>query len=237
MEEELLLADLLSAEQRLEKLDKDLKKAKSAEGEKEQHVLLRLKAHLEGGAPLRAFPWTESDEKTVRAFAFLSQKPILHLINLDEADIPRLPDFEKNPAAAAPFSAVLASCARIEREILEIDEPRDKAVFLDEYGLKETTPGRFFAAAVRLMTLVFFYTIGKDEVRAWPLRRNSTALRAAGAVHTDIEKGFIRAEVVAGDELFRCGSWQAAKDKGALRLEGRDYVVHDGDVIFFRFAP
>ena len=237
MEDELLLADLLSVEQRLEKLDKDLKKAKNPEGEKEQHLLLRLKPHLESGAPLRAFAWTEADEKTVRAFAFLSQKPILHLLNADETDSPRLSNVERTLAEAAPGAAVLASCGRIEGEILEIDDTAEKAAFLAEYGLAEPTPARFFRAVVGLMNLVFFYTVGKDEVRAWPVRRHSPALRAAGAIHTDIEKGFIRAEVVTSDDLFRHGSWQAAKDKGALRLEGREYVVQDGDVIFFRFAP
>ncbi len=237
MEDELLLADLLSIEQRLEKLDKDLKKTKSPEGEKEGHLLRRLKSQAEGGAPLRAFPWTETEEKIVRAFSFLSQKPILHLLNADESDIPRLAEAEKTLAAAVPGAAVLAACGRIEREIQEIGDPAEKAVFLAEYGLTETTPARFYRAAVGLMNLVFFYTIGKDEVRAWPLRRHSPALRAAGAIHTDIEKGFIRAEVVAGEDLFRHGSWQAAKDKGALRLEGRDYIVQDGDVVFFRFAP
>jgi GTP-binding protein YchF len=237
MEDELLLADLLSIEQRLEKLDKDLKKAKSPEGEKEQHLLLRLKLHAEGGVPLRAFAWTEAEEKVVRAFAFLSQKPILHLLNADESDIPRLADVEKALAAAVPGAAVLAACGRIEGEIQEIDDPAEKAVFLAEYGLTEPTSFRFFRSAVGLMNLVFFYTVGKDEVRAWPLRRHSSALRAAGAIHTDIEKGFIRAEVVTSDDLFRHGSWQAAKDKGALRLEGRDYIVQDGDVIYFRFAP
>jgi len=237
MEDELLLSDLLSIEQRLEKLDKDLKKAKSPEGEKEQNLLLRLKLQAEGGIPLRIFSWTEAEEKAVRAFAFLSQKPILHLLNFDESDIPRLAEIEKELGAAIPGTTVLAACGRIEREIQEIGDPAEKAAFLAEYGLLEPTPARFFRAAVGLMDLVFFYTIGKDEVRAWPIRRHSSALRAAGAIHTDIEKGFIRAEVVTGDELFRQGSWQAAKDKGALRLEGRDYTVQDGDVIFFRFAP
>jgi len=237
MEDELLLSDLLSIEQRLEKLDKDLKKAKSPEGEKEQHLLLKLKMHAEGGTPLRGFAWTEAEEKTVRAFAFLSQKPILHLLNADEADIPRLAEIEKTLGAAPPGSSVLAACGRIESEIQDIEDPGEKAVFLAEYGLGAPTPARFFQAVVGLMNLVFFYTVGKDEVRAWPLRRHSPALRAAGSIHTDIEKGFIRAEVVTSGDLFVHGSWQAAKDKGALRLEGRDYIVQDGDVIYFRFAP
>lgn len=237
MEDELLLADLIGIEQRLEKWDKDLKKAPSPEGEKEREILLRLKPHLDGGSALRDFPWTEAEEKQTRAFAFLSQKPLLHIVNLGETDIPMISAIEKDLARRSPRSKVLASCGRLEAEIQAIDDPAEKAVFLSEYGLTETTPARFFAAAIGLMNLIFFYTIGKDEVRAWPLRRNSTALAAAGTIHSDIEKGFIRGEVVPSDELFRHGSWSRAKDKGAFRLEGKDYVVQDGDVVFFRFSP
>jgi len=237
MEDELLLADLVGIEQRLEKLDKDLKKAKNPEGEKEREILLRLKSHLDGGSALRDFPWTEAEEKLTRAFAFLSQKPLLHIVNVGEADIPMISAIEKALARRSPQSKVLAACGRIEAEIQDIEDPGDKAVFLSEYGLTETTPTRFFAAAVGLMNIVFFYTIGKDEVRAWPLRRNSTALAAAGTIHSDIEKGFIRAEVVPCDELFRHGSWSQAKDKGSFRLEGKEYVVQDGDAVFFRFSP
>jgi GTP-binding protein YchF len=236
MEEELLIADLGSIEARLEKLDKDLKKAKSAEGEKEREVLARLRGFLEDGKPLREFPFHEAEEKLVRSFAFLSQKPVLHMINADEADAGRLAALEAEAAPARPGAAVLAFCGKIEREIQEIESDEEKRVFLAEFGLSETTPGRFFPAALTLMDTIFFYTIGKDEVRAWPLKRNSPALRAAGAIHSDIEKGFIRAEVVPFDVLVAHGSLHDAKDKGAIRLEGKDYVVRDGDVIYFRFT-
>ena len=236
MEEELLIADLGSVEVRLEKLDKDLKKAKSPEGEKERAVLARLKAHLEEGRPLREFPFHEAEEKLVRSFAFLSQKPILHMINADETDAGRIKAVEDSLAPGRKGTLVLAFCGRIEREIMEIEDESEKQVFLAEYGLTEMTPGRFFPAALDLMETIFFYTIGKDEVRAWPLKRHSHALRAAGAIHTDIEKGFIRAEVVPCDVLLGLGSLHDAKEKGAIRLEGREYVVQDGDVIYFRFS-
>jgi GTP-binding protein YchF len=236
MEEELLIADLGSVEVRLEKLDKDLKKAKSPEGEKERDILDRLKAHLEESRPLREFPFNEAEEKLVRSFAFLSQKPILHLINADETDTGRIQAVEDGLAPGRKGASVLAFCGRIEREIQEIEDESEKKVFLAEYGLAETTPGRFFPAALALMETIFFYTIGKDEVRAWPLKRHSPALRAAGAIHTDIEKGFIRAEVVPCEVLLGLGSLHEAKEKGAVRLEGKEYVVQDGDVIYFRFS-
>ena len=236
MEEELVLADLGTAEARLERLDRDLKKMKSPEGEKEREILLRAKAHLESGRPLRSFAFRGDEEKSVRAFAFLSQKAILHLVNADEADAGRLGEVEEAAGPPGARAAVLASCGKIEAEIMEIEDPGEKAVFQAEYGLRELTPPRFFAAAMALLDEIFFYTIGKDEVRAWPIRRSSTALRAAGAIHTDIERGFIRAEVIGFDDLAVQGSWHQAKEKGHIRLEGKDYVVRDGDVIFFRFA-
>jgi ribosome-binding ATPase YchF (GTP1/OBG family) len=119
---------------------------------------------------------------------------------------------------------------------MDIDSPEDKAAFLAEYGLRDLTPPRFFRVLLDLLDLISFYTIGKDEVRAWPIRRETPALRAAGAIHTDIEHGFVRAEVIGFEELAAEGSWQLAKDKGRIRLEGKDYPVRDGDVIFFRFT-
>lgn len=236
MEDELLLADLISIEARLEKLEKDLKKTKNPEGEKEKEVLTRLRRHLEEGKPLREAPLSEAEEKQIKNFAFLSQKPVLHMVNADESMIGRLPELERDPAAEHGRAAVLAFCGSIEREILEIESEGDKRAFLAEYGLSVPTANRFFPTALELMETIFFYTIGKDEVRAWPLRKNSAALKAAAAIHSDIEKGFIRAEVIGYEHLLPFGSLHAAKEKGAVRLEGKDYIVKDGDVIYFRFA-
>jgi len=236
MEEELLLADLVSVESRLEKLDKDLKKAKTPEGEREQELLGRLRLHLEDGKPLRESALSEAEEKQIKNFAFLSQKPILHMINMDECDVTRIHALEAEVASGRKNTAALAFCGKIEAEILEIGDEQEKQVFLGEYGLKETTAGRFFSTAMDLLEVIFFFTIGKDEVRAWPIKKNSSALHAAGAIHTDIEKGFIRAEVISWQELVKLGSLQAGKEKGAIRLEGKDYIVQDGDVVYFRFA-
>jgi hypothetical protein len=209
---------------------------KSPEGEKEREILARLKSHLDAGRPLRGFGFHGDEEKAVRAFAFLSQKPILHLINADESDAGRLGEIESAVPASGPRSAALAFCGKIEREILEIEDLDDARVFMDEYGLKELTAPRFFPLLIRLLDHIFFYTIGKDEVRAWPIPRATPALKAAGTIHTDIEHGFIRAEVIGFDDLAAQGSWHDAKEKGHVRLEGKDYPVRDGDVIFFRFA-
>jgi hypothetical protein len=237
MEEELLLSDLVSVESRMEKLDKDLKKAKSPEGEKEFELLGKLRRHLEEGHPLREYAWTEAEEKQVRNFAFLSQKPILYLINIDESDAGRIHEVERAQTTSKKNAAVLAFCGKIEQEILEIENEEEKNVFLAEYGLRELTAPRFFPLALDLLEMIFFFTIGKDEVRAWPIRKNSPALKAAGSIHTDIEKGFIRAEVITWKAILEHGSLQQAKDRGAIRLEGKEYIVQDGDVIYFRFAP
>jgi GTP-binding protein YchF len=239
MEEELALADLVSLESRLEKLDKDLKKAKDPEGEKERDLLARLRSDLEGGRALRELEIPPLEEKQLRGFTFLSRKPIIHVLNADEEDLPRLlgRDGETGLAALArPGLRILAFCGKIELEIQGL-EAGDQASFLAEYGMKETTASRVFRDLPGWLGQITFFTVGKDEVRSWLVPAATHAVRAAGAIHTDIERGFIRAEVIAWEDLARLGSLQAAKDRGAIRLEGKDYPVRDGDVIYFRFAP
>ena len=236
MEEELVLADLLAADGRLERLGKDLKKMTDPEAEKEKDVLERLRPFLESGRGLRGAPLPPSDEKLVRSFAFLTLKPLLHAVNLDEADAASLASPGDLYPIDAPGRRTMAFCGRIESEIAECEE-REQAEFMAGYGLREPSAARFCAQALPWLDRVTFFTVGKDEVRAWAVRRGSTALNAAGAIHSDIEKGFIRAEVIPADGLLALGSLQRAKDAGAIRLEGKDYAVRDGDVIYFRFAP
>jgi GTP-binding protein YchF len=236
MEDEALLADLASVEGRLERLDKDLAKAKSAEGEKERDLLRKLRAPLEEEKGLRRLALTATEEKMIRSFAFLSQKPMLHMVNLGEKDIPAIEEAPVRFAPATGASEIMAFCGKFESEILDLEEAERKS-FMAEFGLRETIRPRFFGAAPRLLGLITFFTIGKDEVRAWMVRADSTAQAAAGAIHSDIEKGFIRAEVISWKDLAAAGSLQAAKDKGGIRLEGKDYPVRDGDVIYFRFGP
>lgn len=235
MTEELILSDLIMVNGRLEKLEKDLRKMKDPEAQKERELLEKLKPLLEQGNPVKDFPLTASEEKMLRGFCFLSLKPIVHLINLDEQDLASLETPELLFPGLNPEIPVLAFCGRIEKELLELDD-EERQLFMDSYGLVETTPGRFFRKLYEVLELINFYTIGKEEVRAWAVKKNTPAVRAAGEIHTDIEKGFIRAEVIPFTELVKHGSWQKAKEAGLLRLEGKDYLVQDGDVIFFRFA-
>jgi len=235
MEEELILADLVMVEARLEKLEKDLKKAKDAEGEKEKDLLRRLHPRLAGGESLRVIELAPAEERLLRSFSFLSQKPLAHMINLDEADIPRI----ENPADLVGVEPsgreIMAFCGRIELEISELSD-EERRTFLAEYGIRALAAERFFDSAPRLLQTISFFTVGKDEVRSWAVKKGSTALKAAGAIHTDIEKGFIRAEVLGWEEFRRHNSLQTAKEQGAVRLEGKDYIVQDGDIIYFRFA-
>ena len=235
MEEELVLADLVLVDGRLERLDKDLKKMKDPEGEKEREVLLRLRPALESGRGLRDLALAPAEEKLIRSFALLTLKPLLHFINIDEKDLASIRAPETLfPALAA--RRVMAYCGRIESDIAEL-ETGDRRAFMAEYGLAELSAPLFAAQAAAFLDRIPFITIGKDEVRAWTVKKGASALEAAGAIHSDIARGFIRAEVVPAEELLRHGTLVHAKEAGAIRLEGKDYAVHDGDVIYFRFAP
>ena len=236
MEEELILADLVSIEARLEKLEKELQKSKVPEGEKEKVLLERIYPHLEEGKAIREIELSPSEEKLSRSFSFLSQKTLLHMINVDEKDIPLIDNPEKIYSPEKKGVKVLAFCGNIEGEILELEE-KDKADFLAEYGLRELSAPKFLKASYDLLEAITFFTIGKDEVKAWTIKASTTALKAAGSIHSDIEKGFIRAEVISWEELLKHGSFQTAKEKAAVRLEGKDYLVQNGDVIYFRFSP
>lgn len=236
MEEELILSDLVSIEARLEKLEKELKKSIVPEGEKEKELFGRLRPHLEEGKAIREIDLSPSEEKLSRSFSFLSQKTLLHMINVDEKDIPLIENPDKIYSSEKKGVKVLAFCGNIEAEILELEE-KDKVAFLSEYGLREQSAPKFLRASYDLLEAITFFTIGKDEVKAWTIKENTTALKAAGSIHSDIEKGFIRAEVISWEELLKHGSFLTAKEKAAVRLEGKDYFVQNGDVIYFRFSP
>jgi GTP-binding protein YchF len=237
MEDELVLADLVLVEGRLERLEKDLKKMKDPDGEKERDLLLRLRPLLESGGGLRSAGLTPAEEKLVRSFAFLSLKPLLHLVNLDEEDTALLSRPEELASPEAPGSPVMAFCGKIESELAELEDGEERSQFMAGYGIPELVTARFPRQAFAALDRISFFTVGKDEVRAWTIAKGTPAVHAAGAIHTDIERGFIRAEVVAAGDLIKWGSLPHAKEAGALRLEGKDYVVQDGDVIYFRFAP
>jgi GTP-binding protein YchF len=236
MEEELLLADLVLVDARLEKLDRDLKKMKDPEGEKERDLLGRLRPALESGRGLRTAGLAPAEEKLIRSFAFLTLKPLLHVVNIDEKDLAsvRAPE-ALFPGLAGPARRTLAVSGRIEADLADLDES-ERRTFMAEYGLAEMSAPLLARQAVGFLDRVTFYTVGKDEVRAWTVRRDAPAVEAAAAIHSDIARGFVRAEVVPAEELFKHGTLHQAKEAGAVRLEGKDYVVRDGDVIYFRFA-
>jgi GTP-binding protein YchF len=246
MEDELILADLGVAERRLERLEKDLKKSRSTDLERERDVLLACKTALEGGRPLRALELSGDDLKRLRGFQFLSAKPLLIVINLDEADLTGGGEAATRVDRAAEATgltsflshaatAAAAVCAKIELEIGQLDAG-DAAAFLADLGLAESGLDRVIRATYDLLGYISFFTVGDDECRAWSIPRGTAAQAAAGEIHSDIARGFIRAEVVSYDHLIARGTMAACRDHGEVRLEGKEYVVHDGDIINFRFA-
>ncbi len=246
MEDELILADLGVAERRLERLEKDLKKSRSADLERERDVLLACKSALEEGRSLRAIDLAGEDVKRLRGFQFLSAKPLLLVINLDEAQLARGEGTATDTAHAAEAAglagflshartAAVAVCAKIELEIAQLDAP-DASAFLADLGLKESGLDRVIRASYELLGYISFFTVGEDECRAWSIPRGTAAQIAAGEIHSDIARGFIRAEVVGYAALVGGGSMAACREHGEVRLEGKEYIVQDGDIINFRFA-
>jgi GTP-binding protein YchF len=239
VEEELILADLGSVERRLERLEKDLKKTPSPELKAEQALLLRGRELLEGGRALRTLGLSAADTRILRGFQFLSAKPMLVVINLDEADLPHADRAAEHTGLAAFLAetgaAAVGVCARIELEISQL-EPADAAAFMADLGLTQSGLDRVIRAAYDLLGYMSFFTVGEDECRAWSIPKEMRAQDAAGAIHSDIQRGFIRAEVVHCDTLLSRGSLAACRDNGELRLEGKDYIVQDGDTINFRHA-
>jgi GTP-binding protein YchF len=242
MEDELLLADLAVVEKRVERIDRDLRKGRTPDLERERALILRCKDALENGSPIRGLEMSDDDRKLLRGFQFLSAKPLLLVVNLDDADTALLAEAARAAEAAGltaflsrPRTAVVAVCAKIELEIAQLD-PSDAKAFLADLGLAESGVDRVIRTTYDLLGYISFLTAGEDECRAWSIPRGLPAQAAAGEIHSDIQRGFIRAEVVAFDRLAARGSLAACRDHGEVRLEGKDYVVADGDVINFRFA-
>jgi ribosome-binding ATPase len=236
---ELILSDHEQITKRLERVDKDLKKKKDPLLEPEKAVLEKCKAHLEAEKPLRELELTAEEHKPIGGFLFLSQRPMLYVLNLGDDEAAEMDKaIEKHKLAALqgrPNTAVVAVCGRLEAELAEMEE-KEAVELLASYGLKEPGLNRLIRATYGLMGLISFFTAGEPEVRAWTIRKGSTAVKAAGEIHSDIEKGFIRAEVVRCEDLLAAGSIPAAKEKAQVRLEGKEYLVQEGDVILFRHS-
>jgi len=237
IEIELMLNDLEQATRRLERVEKDLKKKKDPQIELEHSVLVRCRAALEAEKPLRELEFKPEEKKAVTGFTFLTQKPMLYVLNLGDdeaADIDRVIEKHKlEKLASKPQTAVVPFCGKIEAELSELSDA-EAAEMMKAYGLKESGRDRLIQASYRLLGLISFLTCGEPECRAWTIERGTTAQKAAGAIHTDIEKNFIKAEVVYWEDLLAAGSFAVAKERGQFRLEGKDYIVRDGDVILFR---
>ncbi len=234
---ELMLSDLEQIERRLERVEKDLKRKKDTAIEQEQTLLLRCKASIESEHPLRELEFTPEERKILTSFMFLSLRPMLYVLNLGDDEADKLDTAVERHRLQSllgrPQSAVVAICGRIEAELAELDDAAASEL-LAAYGLKEPGLHRLIRATYDLLGLISFFTAGEPEVRAWTIRRGTRAVNAAGAIHTDIERGFIRAEVVRWEDLLAAGDWPAAREKGQVRLEGKEYIVQQGDVILFR---
>jgi GTP-binding protein YchF len=235
---ELILADLGAVEKRLERLDANIKKANRAEDVAEREVFLKMKGALEGERPLRELTLNVEERRRLRSYSFLSEKPVLLVVNLGEGAIREAASYlEASGLTAFATRPGLGLCpvsAPLEAEISELS-PEDARAFRDDIGLREPGLDRVIQTSYALLGLISFLTAGEDECRAWTIRQGTKAPQAAGTIHSDIERGFIRAEVVAFEDLIAAGSLAACRDKGLFRLEGKEYVVRDGDVINFRF--
>jgi GTP-binding protein YchF len=231
---ELVLADLSIIESRLERLDKELARGRK-EAAAEKPLIVRCQEHLARGKRLGLADFQPEELKLLRGYQLATLKPGMVLVNVGEKDLESGVLAKLNPMAEAAGLDAIELCAPIEAEIAQLP-PEDRAEFLADYGLAASARDRFIRAAYGMLDLLSFFTVGPDEVRAWTISRGTKAPQAAGKIHSDIERGFIRAEVVAYDDLIAAGSHAACRPLGQVRLEGKEYEVKDGDVIEFRFS-
>jgi hypothetical protein len=234
---ELIFADLEMLERRLVKVEKTARTDKTFK--REEEIIRRLIAAFEEGRPARSIKWDDADDlKLAESFTLITQKPMLYAANISESDLEKgnesdalksLEEFTRNENAK-----LFVSCAKFEAEIATLD-PEEKEMFLADMGINENGLARLITAGYELLGLISFLTAGPKEVRAWTVKKNSKAPQAAGKIHSDLERGFIRAEVVAYDDLISAGTYAAAKEKGQVRIEGKEYIVKDGDVLLIRF--
>jgi hypothetical protein len=233
---DMIVIDLDIIEKRMKKLEKSAKTGKSDADKKEFELLTRCKEALDKETPLRDLDFTEEEEKWLRGFAFLSLKPLFVLLNIGEADIKNKEALEKEYSKILKHkkTGITSVCGKLEAELSQLEE-KDRAAFMQELGIKGSALDRILDLSYKLLGLISFFTANENEVKAWTVPSGTTALKAAGTVHSDMEKGFIKAEVMNFDKLIEVGSLSHAREKGELKLEGKNYLVQDGDVIFFRF--
>jgi hypothetical protein len=239
VEIELMLNDLEQASRRMERVERDLKKRKDPLLETELHLLARCKEALESEKPLRELEFKPEELKMLTGFTFLSRKPMLYVLNLGDEEAPEIDcvveKHQLQKLASKQHTAIVPFCGKIEAELAELDDA-EAAELMRAYGLSESGRNRLIQATYRLLGLISFLTCSEPECRAWTIERGLTAQKAAGAIHSDIERGFIKAEVVNWENLIEAGGFPGARERGQVRLEGKEYVVQDGDVILFRHS-
>jgi ribosome-binding ATPase len=234
---ELLMHDQIFAEKRIQRLEEEVKKIKDETRQKELELMVRIKDHLEQETPLRLMPLTGDEEKMIRSYPFITRKKMVIAVNVAEEDLGRqdlLARFKESCDAQA--IEVMMVSARVEAEIALLDTKEEKKEFLEDLGIEATALEVLTRLCLRSLNLISFFTVGKDEVRQWLVRQGSTAPRAAGVIHSDLERGFIRAEVFSYEDLMAVGSEAGLKKTGKFYVEGKDYIVTDGDIVNIRFS-
>ena len=232
---ELIMSDLVQVDNKIEKLEKEIKRKKTQEIEAELDLMLKLKATLESEKPLRLLELTEDEKKIIRGYCFVSLKPMMLLLNIGEDQLEDTALVEKIEAFTKKAGVGMqALCGVIEMEIAQMSD-EDQLEFLQEYGITASARNIFIRKTYEMMGLISFFTVGEDEVRAWTVTKGTDAPNAAGVIHSDLQRGFIRAETVAYDDFMTVKSLAKAKEKGMLRQEGKTYIVKDGDIINIKF--
>ena len=234
---ELVFADLETLLKRMDRVGK-MTKSGDKKAIAEMELLRRIKEHLENGNPLRTMELSDEERETIKDAFFLTDKKVIYVANVSESQIPNMetdPNVMKvKEYAKAEGAEVIVLCAKLEEELSELDD-EDKEMLMQDYGIEESGLDKLIKASYSLLGLISFLTAGKQECRAWTIKNGTKAPQAAGKIHSDFERGFIKAEVVSYDDLMKYGSMNATKEKGLVRLEGKDYIVKDGDIILFRF--
>ncbi len=239
MDLELAFSDSAIIERRLQRIDISLKGAKQPERQdllREQEMLMKVKADLEKDIPIRELKLTTGEARVMANYQFLSAKPLLIVVNIGEDQLPQAMSLEAelNSHYSRPKCRIITLCGKLEMELAQLDNSAAEG-FRAEFGIRESGLDRTVKLSYELLGLISFFTIVSGEVKAWSIQNGTNALKAAGKIHSDMEKGFIRAEVISYDDLVKCGSVAEARKKGVLRLEGKEYIVQDGDVITFLF--
>ena len=236
---ELAFSDLALLERRLERIKTSLRGAKQPEHQdllREEELLMKVKADLEKDMPIRELKLTTDELRTMANYQFLTAKPLLIMVNIGEDQLPQASSLEAelNSRYSRPKCRIITLCGKLEMELTQLDNSAAEE-FRAEFGMSESGLDRIIKLSYELLGLISFFTIASGEVKAWSIQDGTNALKAAGKIHTDMERGFIRAEVITYDDLLKCGSLSEARKKGLLRLEGKGYTVKDGDVITFLF--